>query len=45
MGDAEVQPNANEIVMRKLRNLRVSWASCPSAAMLVEILALYAQGK
>jgi hypothetical protein len=43
---AEVrEPNANETVMRKLHNPRDSWARRPSSAMLVEMLALYAQGK
>jgi hypothetical protein len=31
--------------MKSLKNLPVFWARCPSPAMLVEILALYAQGK
>ncbi len=31
--------------MKKPQNLRVAWAGRPSSAMLVELLALYAQGK
>ena len=31
--------------MKSLKNLRVFWARRPSPAMLVEILALNAQGK
>jgi len=46
MTHAEVrEPNANETVMRKLHNPCDSWARRPSSAMLVEMLALYAQGK
>ena len=31
--------------MKKLQHLCVSWSRCPEPAALVEMLALYAQGK
>jgi len=46
MTDAEVRkPDADETVMKKPYILRVARATRPSTAMLVELLALYAQGK
>jgi hypothetical protein len=46
MTDTEVrETNASATVMKKPQNLPDFWARRPSRAMLVEVLAWYAQGK
>lgn len=43
-GAGQYNGTAQETVMKSLENLPVYWARRPSPAMLVEVLALHAQG-
>ena len=44
LGAGQYNGTAKETVMTSPKNLPVAWARRPSPAMLVEVLALYAQG-